>query len=238
MKLMKLSTATTLRTAIIGSLLLMTAGIALAQTPRNAAEMVRSGLKRYNQEHGRMVTKSSGNQTGTEITVWDMWGWREYKKTRTSMSVMGIEQATHADTYLDGEIIYNVNPTTQTGTKITQTFTSELAENADQKSLTAAGEQMIKNMGGKPLGTKDFFGHPGYGYEISKLNSKVWVVQGLTVDSEVDMMGMKVRQTATELDFGYVPLADSLTVPTNVKINDLGNFNGLPNSSNGYKYDR
>jgi hypothetical protein len=171
-----------------------------------------SKLKRYNQKSGTVEYQITGSMmSGTETLHFDDFGAREAKFTNTEVKLGGFSQKTNNATYLEGSTIYTVDLNTNTGTKME----NSIIKNLEGKDLQDAGKQMLKDMGGKQIGSETFMGKNCEVWEIKNLGSKSWIWNGLMLKTEVNMMGQQVTYTATKISDTVDPR--KLQRPANIK---------------------
>lgn len=177
-------------------------------------------IKRYKFKSGIIEYAMTGMQTGTEIIYFDDWGWREAKYTEGEMNVAGMKQKIHKVTILDGEFTYNIDLTTNTGTKIPTPMLKELSEGAEARGedLTDAGMRMLKQMGGKKVGEGEVAGQMCEIWEV--MGAKTWLRDGLTFKTEAGFGGMGIISTATKVQTNVSVPGSKLQIPEGVTITE------------------
>lgn len=195
------------------SVLLFSSLLVSAQEGYTAKELAAKGLKRYNVESGIIKCTYSGIMTGEQTIRFDKWGWRESTKGAKSTNMMGFQNTDNTETYLDGITQYTFDPAKKTATKIDNTFLKGIIDGGNAKSLTDAGEQMLKDMGGVKVGTEEILGKTCDIYEMKNYGTKTWVWNGVTLKTEMNMMGMTYNMIATSFKEGADVSEDELTLP-------------------------
>jgi len=182
-------------------------------------------LRRYKIRSGIVEYKMSGMQTGTETIYFDRWGMREAKYTQTEIKVANMSVKQNQLTLLDGEWTYTVDLDKKTGTKMPTPLWKELtaAAKREGKDATAIGEEMLTRMGGRKIGTEAMLGKSCDVWEIKSMNAKSWIWQGVTLKTEVKMMGKMMTTEAVRLQDNVNVPEEKLTLPKNVKINEGAN---------------
>ncbi len=177
---------------------------------------------RYKIRSGIIEYKMSGMQTGTETIYFDRWGMREAKYTQTEIKAGSISVKQNRLGLLDGEWTYAVDLDQKTGTKIATPLMKELtgAAKREGKDATDIGEEMLARMGGRKTGTATLLGKTCDVWEIKNLNAKSWVWQGLTLKTEVNMMGKTTTTEAVRLQDNVSVPEEKLTLPKDVKITE------------------
>lgn len=173
-----------------------------------------SGIKRYGVKKACIEYEISGSQIGTEILYFEEWGMREAKYTKTELKIAGITQKTNTATFLDGSWIYTIDLDKNTGTKMENPMLKQL----EGKDLTEVGEQMMKSMGGKKIGSELFLGKMCDIWEIKNLGTKAWIWKGITLKTKTNMMGMKMSNTAIKIQDDFPK--KKLEIPAGVNFSE------------------
>lgn len=187
-----------------------------------AADGFSQDLRRYKIRSGIIEYKMSGMQTGTETIYFDRWGMREAKYTQTEIKVGTISVKQNQLTLLDGEWTYGVDLDKKTGTKMPTPLMKELAGAAKRegKDATEIGEDMLTRMGGRKIGTETLLGKTCEVWEIKNMNAKSWIWQGVTLKTEVNMMGKVTTTEAVRLQDNVNIPEEKLTLSKDVKITE------------------
>ena len=179
-------------------------------------------VKRYKIKSGIVEMALLGTESGTEITYFDDWGWKEAKYKTSVLKVAGFTQETKTLTLLDGEWTYSVDLNTNMGSKMKTPLFDELNQAADRKGedLTDSGMEMMKQMGGKKTGAGVVAGKNCDIWEIASMGTKTWIWNGLTLKIESGFGGINIGQEAKSLKLDVAVPADKLQLPANAKITD------------------
>lgn len=178
--------------------------------------------KRYLVESGIIEYEMSGMQKGTETVYFDKWGWREAKYTNSELSIAGITRKETKLSIMDGDWIYNIDLESRTGTKIKNTLLPQFIEAAKKKgqTMTELGEEMMRNMGSEKSGTDTVAGQPCDVWVSKQMGSRSCVWNGVTLQTEVTMGGMRMTSNATRFQANAAVPADKITIPGDVKITE------------------
>ncbi len=87
------------------------------------------------------------------------------------------------------------------------------------QDLTEVGEKMLKQMGGKEIGSEKFLGKPTDIWEIKQMGTKAWVWKGVPLKTELNMMGMKINVVATKISENFDKR--KLQRPKNIDYKDM-----------------
>ncbi len=178
-------------------------------------------FKRYQFKSGKVKYKTSGSMKGTETMYFDNYGMLELKETKATLEMMGIKQVTDARTIMNGKWVYTIDNNSGKANKVENPLYSMFPEGGN---LEKVGEEMMKNMGGKKIGSETLLGKKCDIWEIQKLMSKVWVWKSIPIKSEVNMMGMNITQIATSVEVDIKISADKFKIPEGVEFKDMGNI--------------
>lgn len=181
--------------------------------------------KRYKIKSAMVEYALSGSQTGTETLYFDDWGKREARYTQTQISMMGFTQKTNRLGLLEGDWMTNIDLDKKTGTKMKNPM-MDAASARYNKDLAAAGEDMLKKMGGKKIGTETIAGKLCDVWEVADLGSKTWVWKGVPLKTQARMMGMEITTVATKVQEGGVP-QDKFKVPAGITLTEGQNLSEI-----------
>ena len=177
-------------------------------------------IKRYGIEKGVVEYKYTGAEEGTEIVYFDRCGMREARYKKTKLTLAGMTQKSNTLTLLDSKWTYNIDLDKRTGTKIETTLLKEIVDKSGSKDLGKVGENMMKSMGGEKIGSEEIAGKMCDVWEIKSLNSRSWVWNYITLQTEVKMMGMEVTTTATRIEEGAEIPEEKFAIPSDVQITE------------------
>jgi len=177
-------------------------------------------LRRYKIRSGIIEYKMSGMQTGAETIYFDRWGMREAKYTQTEIKVASMSVKQNQYSLLDGEWTYTVDLDKKTGTKMPTPLWKELtgAAKREGKDASEIGKEMLARMGGRRIGTETLLGKSCEVWEIKSMNAKSWIWQGVTLKTEVNMMGKLMTTEAVRLQDNVNVPEEKLALPKDVKI--------------------
>ena len=175
-------------------------------------------FKPYQFKSGKVVYESTGAMTGTSTMIFDDYGMLEAKISNTVMDIMGIKQKHNNKEIMKGKWVYTIDLATNKGTKIENPLYAMFPNGVDAKEV---GEEMMKKMGGKKIGTETINGKECDIWEIQQLMSKIWVWKSIPVKTEVNMMGMNITQIATSIDMDIEVSPDEFKIPENVEIKEM-----------------
>jgi hypothetical protein len=178
-------------------------------------------FKRYQFKSGKVVYKSSGTMVGTETMYFDNYGMLEVKNTKVVMELMGTKQETDTKVLMTGNVIYSIDNNTGNANKMINPLASMFPEGGDLEKI---GDELMKNMGGKKIGSETITGKDCEIWVIEKMMSKVWVWESIPMKTVVNMMGMNLTQVATSVEVDIDVSAEEFKIPKGIKIQDLGNI--------------
>lgn len=153
----------------------------------------------YSIKSGYIKYELTGNTTGTEEMWWTDYGNKTKKKTKgiSVTKILGIKkkeeidnvEIRNKDRFYSMDNIKNEN----TATTITYNPISDDMTEAEQKAFA---EQIFNDLGGERLGKEDV---KGYTCEkIKLLGSLIWSYKGISLKSDIKILGMKVFYNFTE----------------------------------------
>ena len=175
-----------------------------------------SKMKRYGVKQACIEYTVSGDmQSGTEVLYFDQWGAREAKYEVKTTAVGPIKTEENKVTFMEGTMMYTVNLKDKTGSKME----NPMLKGFEGQDLTEVGEKMMKQMGGKKIGSEKFLGRQADIWEIKQMGTKSWVWKGVPLKSELNMMGMKISIVATKISEEFDK--SKLERPKNIDYKDM-----------------
>ena len=188
--------------------------------------------RRYAIKSGHIVYELTGNVTGEKEVWFDNYGMKYYEEenSTTTIKMFGITntEKEHRITIMDGEIIYDIDMLTKTGSKGTLPSMEQLQDmaedmtKAEQKQLA---DDVMNSFGGKRLGTEKFLGKTCEVMEI--MGMKSWIYNGLTLKSEVEVMGIVTNETATSFKENIKVPASKFDPPKGITYEDIPTFGNM-----------
>ena len=177
--------------------------------------------KRYQFKSGKVVYESTGSMTGTETMYFDNYGMDEVKITNVVMDMMGIKQETNTKVIMKDDWVYSIDTKTNSANKIKNPMYTMFPNGISGDDV---GVEMMKNMGGKKVGSETINGRDCDIWEIAKLMSKIWIWQTIPIKTEVNMMGMNITQTATSVETDISVMPTMFEIPSGTKIQEMDNI--------------
>jgi predicted small secreted protein len=168
--------------------------------------------KRYYIKSGHIKYKMEGTAVGSSDLYFDNWGMTEADYETSTMEIMGQKSETNKLLLMLGSDVYSIDFTKNVGSKSANPMLSMITEDQD---LVELGKNMLKQMGGQQTGKEELLGYECEVWEMQ--GAKVWIYNGITLKSEVDMMGMKMIKEPIEIKFDIDIPDEKLTVPEGIE---------------------
>ena len=181
-------------------------------------------FKRYQFKSGKVVYKMSGIQTGTETLYFDDYGRKEVHFNKSVIDMMGVKQKSNTQTIMEGKYIYTIDLEKNTGQKMENPLYEMFS---DEDDLQKVGEDIMKKMGGKKVGTETLNGKECEIWEVQKMGGKIWVWNSLAIRTVVNMMGMNITQEAESIETDTDVSPDLFKIPKGIEIKDIGTIENL-----------
>ncbi len=181
-------------------------------------------FKRYQFKSGKVVYKMSGIQTGTETLYFDDYGRKEVHFNESVIDMMGVKQKSNTQTIMEGKYIYTIDKEKNTAQKMENPLYSMFS---DEDDLQKVGEEIMKKMGGKKVGTETINGKECEIWEVQKMGGKIWVWESISIKTVVNMMGMIITQEAESIEMDIDVSADLFNIPEGIEIKDLGTIENM-----------
>ncbi|MFN0275411.1 MAG: hypothetical protein ACKVPJ_06690 [Chitinophagales bacterium] len=181
-------------------------------------------MRKYQVKSGMYVTKSMNNPMGvamenTTITTFDDYGKKEHTENISKVEMSGIKQETHSYSLMLGDMIYNWDAGSKTGTKYS--ITGMLDKNMDYEKLS---DELKKQYKYEELGTETILGK-----ECKKISVEVTpgagaishTYKGITMRTEASVGGMKMINEVTELQENITVDGEKFKVPSDVNFTEM-----------------
>ncbi len=173
-------------------------------------------LQRYYIKSGQVKYEISGSATGSSDMYFDNYGMKEADFEKSIIEVMGQKTESDKLTLMDGEWVYSVDFLENVGSKMANPVLSIADSELD---LVAIGRKVMEQMGGKQIGNEDVLGYDCEVWEMQ--GAKIWIHKGILLNTEADMMGMKIVKKAIKIDFDIDIPADKFKVPEGINMTEL-----------------
>lgn len=174
-------------------------------------------MKKYQIKSGIVEYKITGTQQGTQTLYFDNWGLLTAEFMEVTTKMMGITMRSSTLNLTDKDWTYNINLDDKTGTKISNKELQELMNSTNKKDLEELGRKMLEKLGGRKLNNETFMGRDCEVWEISKLNTKVWLYKYISLKSISNIVGEIVIE-ATKIDENASVPAEKFIIPKDIKI--------------------
>ncbi len=188
--------------------------------------------KRYAIKSGHVVYELTGNINGEKEVWFDDYGMKYYEEenSTTTFKMFGITntEKEHTIIIMDGETIYDIDMLTKTGSKGTLPSMEQLQDMADEMTKAEQkqlADDIMNSLGGKRLGTEKFLGKTCEVMEI--MGMKSWIYNGLTLKSEVEVMGIVTNETATSFKENIKVPASKFDPPKGITYEDAPAFGNM-----------
>ncbi|MBC8383836.1 MAG: hypothetical protein H8E22_08570 [Candidatus Cloacimonetes bacterium] len=188
--------------------------------------------RRYAIKSGHVLYELTGNITGEKEVWFDDYGMKYYEEENSTSTIkmFGITntEKEHTIMIMDGETIYDIDMLTKTGSKGTLPSMEQLqdmAENMTKAEQKQFADDIMNSFGGKHLGTEKFLGKTCEVMEI--MGMKSWIYNGLTLKSEVEVMGIVTNETATSFKENIKVPASRFDPPKGITYEDVPAFGNM-----------
>lgn len=176
-------------------------------------------MKKYQIKSGIVEYKITGSQQGTQTLYFDNWGLLTAEFMDITTKMMGMTMKSSTLNLTDKDWTYNINLDEKNGTKISNKELQELLNSTNKKDLEELGRKMMEKMGGRKLGNETFMGRDCEVWEISKLNTKVWLYKYIPLKTISNIVGEIVIE-ATKIEENVSVPAEKFLVPEGIKITE------------------
>jgi len=173
---------------------------------------VKSAIVKYKiHSFGKIVFKKVDERSEKTLAFVD-YGAKEVQEEVATQT----KKEKHSLTILDNGVVYDVDFKKKKITKTTDAMSQMHME--EGKDMGQTGEDMLKAMGGKKVGTDEVLGYECDVWEHS--TGKMWLYKGIPLKSEILILGLTTFETATSAEFNVSVSDDYFELP-DYKIEDL-----------------
>lgn len=209
------------RVVFLLAFLLFSGGLLEAQVYMPYWQLAGEEHKRYGVESAKVHYQCSGNSKGTEILVFDHWGWRECRKVDKATTTWGNTAKINSTLLQDG----NYSISHMTGSTRARAYQDRQLQESITKGSKAVeilhALEVIKAKGAKKVDTDKILGRKCDVYEIANLSQKIWVWEGLILRTEQKVMDEKIVMVAVKIETDEEFGEQSFALPEGVEIAGL-----------------
>jgi len=184
------------------SFVFMTTQVLYAKTKRYD---VKSGIVTYTITGGGNIMGIKNEAHGHKTLYFKDYGNVEVQEIEESTTTMGNTQKTHRLVKIEESMVYSVDDKRKIITK------QDVSQFMQGKDMSKMGKNILKEMGGKKVGSGEVLGYPCEIWEL--MGSKMWIYKGVTLKVESNIMGMVRKEEATEAKFGVSIPSEKLKLP-------------------------
>jgi hypothetical protein len=162
-----------------------------------------------------------GSTSGRENVYMDNYGLLQCKMIQTKTKVFG---QTSEEAYIEVSkdfYIHKWDPKTRLGSKIKNTLAEDLMNDPDFDPEDF-GKRSMESLGFEMIGTETIAGKPCEVWEGLGGSSKIWIWRGLTLKTEMKMLGMKNTSTANVIKVDEGVPSGKFDIPSDVNFQDMG----------------
>ncbi len=190
-------------------LLVLTLSVAVLSTQvlyaKSKRYQIRSGIVHYTITGSGGIMGVKRESHGSKTLYFKDYGNIDVQESEETSSMMGHTDKHHQLVKIVDGMVYAVDFQRKVITK------QDMRKMMKNKDLSKMGKDMLKEMGGKKVGSGKVLGYPCEIWEV--MGTKLWIYKGVTLKIESNVMGMTHSEVATDAKFG-VSIPDSkLTLP-------------------------
>lgn len=172
--------------------------------------------RKYYQKSGKLVQKMTGAASGTQTVYWDDYGNKEL--TITDMSMMGMSQKQTA--LVLGKDMYTWNDAEPTVYHIDNSIVDEYEKrNFTAEDFEKLSSEMMQQSGFEKKGTETIAGKECTLWENPD-GIKLWGWKNLTLQIDMNVMGMSIKYETVSLDLDTDIPADVFQLPEGKTVED------------------
>ena len=206
--------------------LVLLAGRLTAQLYKPHWQLAGEEQKRYGIEKGKITYIFTGNARGTEIVVFDHWGWREKRETDKSTTTWGNTAEQKSTSLQDGNYVITHPHGSQIARAGQDWEINRSLEKASKAVEVYHAEEVLKHKGAVKIRTEYMLGRDCDVYENKNFSMKIWVWKGIIIKSEQVALDNKIVMECTKVDPEVDFTDQNFALPEGVEITGLPNAAG------------
>ncbi|MEA1875322.1 MAG: hypothetical protein U9N86_00525 [Bacteroidota bacterium] len=174
-------------------------------------------FQKYPFKSGMIEYKTEGQTSGTRLMYWEKNGYNEYAAEKSVTKMLGMQMESSSYELSLGSTTYtwedDEGPIYKSENPVADYF---IEKETTSKELEQASIEMLKGLGFEKTGKGEVLGKKCDVWE--GIGSKVWVWKGFSLKTEVNMLGMKITETAVKIETNVRVPASVFKVPANREI--------------------
>ena len=179
-------------------------------------------FRKYPFKSGKVEYKLEGSTTGTSILIWDDFGYKELNVENSTSKMFGETTVTNQYSLMLGSEMYEW---TDEEKKLYQT-TNPLAQkwidgDYDEDDVEKFSVEMMEALGFEKIGSEIVLGKK---CDVYKGLGKVWAWKGISMKTEVKVLGTKSIITATKLQTNIKIPSSKFELPRDKELVKNGNI--------------
>ena len=153
--------------------------------------------QKYYQKSGKLVQEIVGNSSGTVITYWDDFGYKEVKIEKTVTKMFGISTETNKTNLMIGSVMYEWEEKDDIVTKMTNDIAATWEkDNYTAKQVEDMSIATMKQLGYKKTGTEVILGKT---CDLWEGIGKSWAWKNINLKAVVKVMGITINYEPVSL---------------------------------------
>jgi hypothetical protein len=185
---------------------------------------IRSGRVTYTINGSGQILGSQISTVGKERLIFDRYGTKSITETVEvkKQNILGQAKTdkTHTMVYLNGAIAYHVDFHRKRIMRTPNPAATASGMMGDEANLAETGRKLLKQMGGKQIGTDKVL---GYTCEVwSLMGTQQCLYHGIPLRVVTNIMGLKSTKIATKAQFDIALKADAFKLPDFPIIDQMG----------------
>jgi hypothetical protein len=185
---------------------------------------IKSAKIEYSINSSGSILGMKTQEVGKKRVIFDDYGIKELREESKVKKMSGLGQnkidKSHKLIYMNNLIIYKVDFKDKNIIRIKNEGVAAMASLlGGDKNLMQTGEEMLKKMGGKKIGSDKVAGYKCDVWDLKGV--KQCIYKGVTLRIESEMMGIKSTEVATKAEFGLSLSKDDFKLP-NFPIYQIG----------------
>ncbi|MDA3929271.1 MAG: hypothetical protein PF541_09950 [Prolixibacteraceae bacterium] len=169
--------------------------------------------RKYPFRSGKVEYKMDGNTTGTSTLIWDDYGYKEFNVENSVSTMFGQTTTSNDYSLMIGSEMYEWSNNDENVYQLSNPMAQKWEDgDYDEDDVEAFSIEMLEALGFEKIGTETVLGKK---CDVYKGLGKVWVWKGISLKTEVKILGTISTITATKIETNIRIPSSSFELPQN-----------------------
>jgi len=194
---------------------LLFAPVVLYSQAKNATELYEAGLKKYENQSGKISYTISGDAEGEEVLVFDLNGWRSMRKQDMVLELYGVKNPQTLHEIIDGDFSYRLYEKDST---FVSRKDNKWSQQAAYKTPAQSSEAILFSLGGNKVADSTIINKVCEVWSFEgKALQQLWIWKGLVLKRKTKLGDRIIYSEANNIELGLSPDPTLFDIPSYLK---------------------